>query len=328
MKYFLIIFALFSTLFATAQTIVNGRVVSTDKTGVSGLSILIHQKNNANRIITYSITDEKGGFRLAFASGEDSLGLSVRSMTNRDTTVCIANRSQVINFVLPPANHEIREVSVNARAITGKKDTITYLVEKFARVKDQSIGDVIKNMPGFEVSPEGQVSYQGKPIQKYYIEGLDLLEGRYGIANKNLPYRDVGSVEVLENHQPIKMLENRVFSNGTSLNLKLKKNVTTTGTMQVGAADPLPAAQPQCHPPHAVLKETANHCLPAVEQHRRRFEYAEPTAAIRRRHPRSNGKTRKGRPGRDPGDHTASGRQEILSEQQCQLVVNQSSGQD
>lgn len=226
------------TIFVHAQTIVNGRVLSTDKTGVSGLSVLVHQKKNANRIITYSITDEKGSFRLEFESKEDSLGVSVRSMTYRDTTVCITNRSQVLTFVLPPSVHEIREVNVNARAISGKKDTITYLVGKFARVNDQSIGDVLKNMPGFEVSPEGQVSYQGKPIQKYYIEGMDLLEGRYAIANKNLPYKDVGAVEVLENHQPIKMLESKVFSNGNSINLKLKKNITMTGTMQVGAGLP------------------------------------------------------------------------------------------
>ncbi|MCX6222048.1 MAG: hypothetical protein NTZ69_13790 [Bacteroidia bacterium] len=238
MKYILILIALFTTIFGKAQTIVNGRVVSTDKTGVSGLSVLIHQKNNANRILSYSITDEKGAFRLEFISKEDSLGVSVRSLTHRDTTIHIANHSQAFYFVLPPSVHEIREVNVNARAITGKKDTITYLVGKFAHVKDQSIGDVIRNMPGFEVSSEGQVSYQGKPIQKYYIEGLDLLEGRYAIANKNLPYRDVGAVEVLENHQPIKILESKVFSNNTSINLKLKKNITMTGTMQVGAGLP------------------------------------------------------------------------------------------
>lgn len=238
MKYLLLLTFLLPAVSGTAQTKINGRVVSTGNTGVSGLSVLLHQKRNVNRIITYSITDEKGGFSLECRSGEDSLGLSIRSMTHRDTTVTIANRSQSLNFILPPANHEIREVSVNARAITGKKDTITYLVGKFARVYDQSIGDVIKNMPGFEVTPEGQVYYQGKPIQKYYIEGMDLLEGRYVIANKNLPYRDVGSVEVLENHQPIKILESKVFSNGTSINLKLKKNITMTGTMQVGVGLP------------------------------------------------------------------------------------------
>jgi hypothetical protein len=41
--------------------------------------------------------------------------------------------------------------------------------------KRPSIGDVLKEIPGIEVLPDGK--YQGKAINKYYIEGLDLLEG-------------------------------------------------------------------------------------------------------------------------------------------------------
>jgi hypothetical protein len=41
-------------------------------------------------------------------------------------------------------------------------------------------------MSGIEILPDGKVLYQGKPINKYYIEGLDLLEGKYNLANKNL----------------------------------------------------------------------------------------------------------------------------------------------
>jgi hypothetical protein len=37
-----------------------------------------------------------------------------------------------------------------------------------------------------------------------YIEGLDLLEGKYNLANDNLPYQEVSQVQILENHQPIK----------------------------------------------------------------------------------------------------------------------------
>lgn len=235
----LVLLILFLSKFGNAQTIVSGRVTSNNNYGVPGLSILAHSKENQNNIISYSLTDEKGGFRLEIKSEEDSLGISVKSLTHRDTTVYIANRTQLLNFILPVQNHEIKEVNINARAITGRKDTIIYLVSKFAQVEDESIGDVIGKMPGFEVTKEGQVLYQGNPIQKYYIEGMDLLENRYSIANKNLPYKDVGSVEVLENHQPIKALEKKVFSNGTSINLKLKRNVAMTGTMQLGVGLPV-----------------------------------------------------------------------------------------
>lgn len=237
-KHILWVILFFITRLALAQSLITGRVVSTDKAEVPGIIILAHPKNKPDQIVTYSFTDEKGAFRLEYSGKDDSLGISIKSLTHRDTSVYIVNSSQMLNFVVPVQNHEIREFTVNAPAITGRKDAITYLVSKFAQVKDQSIGDVIGKMPGFEVTSEGQVLYQGNPIQKYYIEGMDLLENRYSIANKNLPYQDVGSVEVLENHQHIKALENKIFSNGRSINLKLKKNVAVTGTARTGLGIP------------------------------------------------------------------------------------------
>ncbi|WP_372640413.1 hypothetical protein, partial [Ancylomarina sp.] len=101
-------------------------------------------------------------------------------------------------------------------------------------------GDIINKLPGFEVSTNGSISYQGKQIEKYYIEGLDLLEGRYGIANKNLSHKAVRTVEVLENHQSIKMLDTLVFSDKTSINIRLKKNISMAGKAKLGlGASPL-----------------------------------------------------------------------------------------
>jgi hypothetical protein len=59
------------------------------------------------------------------------------------------------------------------------------MVNSFSKEQDRSIGDVLKRMPGIEVLPDGKILYQGKAINKYYIEGLDLLEGKYNLANEN-----------------------------------------------------------------------------------------------------------------------------------------------
>jgi hypothetical protein len=70
------------------------------------------------------------------------------------------------------------------------------------------------------VLPDGKILYQGKAINKYYIEGLDLLEGKYNLANDNLPYQEVSQVQILENHQHKKhwivysfLIERRSISN-------------------------------------------------------------------------------------------------------------------
>ena len=85
------------------------------------------------------------------------------------------------------------------------------------------IGDVLKKLPGIKVSENGAITYQGEPINRFYIEGLDLLRAKYGIATNNIPADAVEKVQVLENHQPVKLLRDQVFSQQAAINLKLKK---------------------------------------------------------------------------------------------------------
>lgn len=80
----------------------------------------------------------------------------------------------------------------------------------------------------------GKILYQGKPINKYYINNLDLLEGKYNLANSNLPHKEVVSVQVLENHQPIKMLDSLIYSDQAAINIKLKNEYTFTGQAIIG----------------------------------------------------------------------------------------------
>src|SRR5690606_24434175 len=98
--------------------------------------------------------------------------------------------------------------------------------------QDRVIGDIIRKLPGIEMEGD-RILYQGKPIQKYMVNNLDLMEGRYGMINKNMPADAVKSVQVVENDQPIKILDSLVFCDRASLNLELKK-FTTTGTGKLG----------------------------------------------------------------------------------------------
>ena len=80
-------------------------------------------------------------------------------------------------------------------------------------------------MPGITVSKNGQISYQGKPIKNFYIEGLDLMKGHYGIATNSIDPKNVGSVQVLESHQDIKALKGLQPEEQASINIRLKEGV-------------------------------------------------------------------------------------------------------
>ena len=221
----------FSPFIVDAQTQIEGIVYGPGKVPAEGVSILVSPVERMSTMIGYSITDVDGKYILTIDYEADSLVLSTRSLNFRDTILIVQNLSNTLTLELKAQVNEIREVSVRGYPILSNGDTLTYIVQSFARLRDHSIGDVIGNMPGFEVTPGGVVHFQGQPIQKYYIEGLDLLEKRYPIANKNLPHGSVASVEVLLNHNPLRILEDRIAPGSASINIKLKNEVALTGTL-------------------------------------------------------------------------------------------------
>lgn len=119
---------------------------------------------------------------------------------------------------------QLKEVTIKADRIREQGDTITYTTSSFAQAQDRSIGDVLKRMPGIEVSRNGRIQYQGEDINKFYIEGSDLLGGRYGIATNGISHEDVGAVEVMEKHQPMQVLSGISYSDKAAINLKLKNH--------------------------------------------------------------------------------------------------------
>src|SRR5690606_4655418 len=134
----------------------------------------------------------------------------------------------------------IKEVELKTRLITKKGDTISYDLKSFETKNDRTLADVLKRMPGIEVNADGSILYQGQALSKFYVNGKDLMEGGYGVVNNALPKDAVSKVEVLENHQPVKILQDKVPSDQAAINIKLKKQVTMTGRGEVGVgiADP------------------------------------------------------------------------------------------
>lgn len=239
MRNILIFVILLQPFCLLSQSTISGKLYH-NKKAIGDISVLAHKLGNKNAIIAFAISQPNGSFLIKLKTSLDSINITASSINYADATVYIANKTQQIDLELKPEQHDLSEVLIKADHTFLKKDTIVYNVGVFAKESDRSIGDVINKLPGFEVETNGSISYQGKKIEKYYIEGLDLLEGRYGIANKNLSHKAVRTVEVLENHQSIKMLDTLVFSDRTSVNIRLKKSISVAGKAKLGlGASPL-----------------------------------------------------------------------------------------
>ncbi|WP_418646328.1 carboxypeptidase-like regulatory domain-containing protein [Tenacibaculum insulae] len=228
----LLFFLIFISGFCVAQTTIKGRIVDEQNTPLENVTVIIETIKNTT-ILSYTATNSKGMYTLS-TNKTDSLKIKVSYMGFKSQQKIISNKNAEVNFTLNESNEQLKEVIVKNKPIVQRGDTINYSVNSFKNQKDQVIADVLKKIPGIDVQLDGTILYQGKPIQKYYIEGLDLLEGKYNLANNNMPVNAVSRIQVLENHQPIKVLNDVVFSDRASLNIKLKKKNVLIGTAKMG----------------------------------------------------------------------------------------------
>ena len=201
---------------------------------LSGATVTV-SKDSTSTILAYGITNGKGEFKVELPGQEETVFLKISYLGYSSWKQEITDHDRQLEVQLSPSSEELKEVLVESRIIQQRGDTLSFSVSAFKDQKDRVIADVLKKMPGIEIMPGGQIQYQGSPIGKYYINNLDLLEGRYSLANNNISADDVSQVQILENHQPVKLLDSLEFSERASINIKLKNNVTTSGTAELGA---------------------------------------------------------------------------------------------
>ncbi|MBZ9629697.1 carboxypeptidase-like regulatory domain-containing protein [Salegentibacter sp. LM13S] len=230
---FLFLISIFVGFASYSQTEISGQVFDDENENLSGATVMV-SKDSVSSILAYGISDTDGKFKIGVKSDSDFLFLKVSYIGFGTFKKTVQNKAQTLEVKLLPSSESLKEVLVKSEILRQRGDTLSFSVAAFKGKNDRVIADVLKKIPGIDIRPNGQIFYKDEPIQKYYIEGLDLLEGRYNLANNNLSAEAVSKVEILENHQPVKVLDSLEFSERASINIKLKKDITYSGTATAG----------------------------------------------------------------------------------------------
>ena len=209
----IIMFYIFHLTFCHGQENILVGIVTDEESGDPVAGAIVQAVGGKD----YAITNKDGRFSL---KGEASQ-IRVQSMGYRSIVVDATEKP--LNIKMTPEATQLKDVIVKAPDIIQKSDTLVYSMSKWAQEQDRNIADVLRRLPGVEVAKDGTVKYNGEPINKFYIDGSDFVNDRYGVATNNISPDDVSSVEIMENHQPIKALEGLEFSQQAGLNIKLKE---------------------------------------------------------------------------------------------------------
>lgn len=233
MKKIVTLFFLLIISITYSQITISGKVINENKAFVENASITIEDPSD-DSVLAFSITNKNGDYKVDIENTNLKLNLVITAMNYEKIIQPINSQSQELNFTLKSQITELEEVKIDIKEIQKRGDTLTYNIKSFEGKEDRTLADVLKKMPGIEVDTNGLIKYQGAPINKFYVNGKDLMAGGYGTLINSMPKDAVTKLQVLENHQPIKALKTTVPNERAAINIKLKKDITLTGQADIG----------------------------------------------------------------------------------------------
>lgn len=221
---FLLIICCFTAIFSYSQTSVTGKILDDKKNVIPFSNVLL--KNSENSIVAYTFSDEDGSYEIKINNhGNFNLVISAMGFERKTILIEITENAKNMNFdvVLKEMPFELNEVIVNAtKPITIKNDTIVFNVKSFIKGTEQVVEDLLKNIPGINISAEGTIKVGNQEVEKVMIDGDDFFEKGYKILTKNMPINPIEQVEILQKYSNNKLLKGVEQSDKVALNLKLK----------------------------------------------------------------------------------------------------------
>lgn len=217
-----------------AQIVIQGSVRDEEGVPIAGVVVSLRQQD---KTLGYGTTGNEGRYRLSVKGGEGSATVIFNHLTFEKLEVPTTIESRTLDVILREKSEALKEVTVTAPVVKLRGDTLSFWLPALAAKEDYTLEDAIKRIPGIVVDESGRISYQGRAISHFYIDGVDILGGKYSLATRGISSKLVDQVEILDNHHSIKMERNTGRSKEVAMNIKLNKEarIKPTGRSEARA---------------------------------------------------------------------------------------------
>ncbi|HET8809144.1 MAG TPA: carboxypeptidase-like regulatory domain-containing protein, partial [Flavobacteriaceae bacterium] len=184
---FLAICCLFTTLAVAQDFEITGTVKDSSQVSLEAATVYMQTVSDST-LVTYTITDRDGFFRLKGASKAENVNLFISYTGYRTYKKELTLNKPLINLgeiILKPATNSLGEVIVTASApVMLKSDTLQFNADSFNTRADANLEELLKKLPGVEVDNEGNITVNGKPVNKILVNGEEFFGGDPKIATK------------------------------------------------------------------------------------------------------------------------------------------------
>ena len=188
----LICFACWVVMSAFSQNVkISGTLIDRDtKNGV--MLATVQMLKSDSTYVKGVLSDDKGNFSIDVSdAGNYILKFTSVGYTTMFKNVKVSGKKDVAlgNIVFGADAIMLKEATVVGQAarVTVKEDTFIYNASAYRTPEGSVVEELVKRIPGAQVSDDGTVTINGQEVKKVLVDGKEFMTGDTKTALKNLP---------------------------------------------------------------------------------------------------------------------------------------------
>ncbi len=228
-KYLFAIVNLFFTLTLLSQHSIQSTVFDSKNNSAIEMATVRLLRLPDSTLVQGAQTSMKGDFILSkIKSGNYVLKISSVGYTDYMRNITMDKKDIILKSILISENVKLlKEVEVKGTAaqMVVKGDTLEYNATAFKTQENAVVEDLLKRLPGVEISSEGKITVNGQEVKKIRVDGKKFFGEDMEMTTKNLPAEMIEKIQVLEQKSDMALLTG--FEDGDTeriINLTLKPN--------------------------------------------------------------------------------------------------------
>ena len=188
---------------------------------------LLHKGDSV--LLAFTRTDKNGAFQLPnVIPGTYVLLVTFPKFADYRDDIVVKEQTQMDIGTIPLTQKGLllKEVVVRAnQAIRIKGDTTEFAADSFVVREGATVDELLKKMPGFVVNSKGEITAQGKKVDKVLVDGEEFFGDDPTMATQNISAKAVDKVQVYDTKSEQENLKGITSgTEGKTVNIKLKED--------------------------------------------------------------------------------------------------------
>ena len=166
-----------------------------------GFATVSLTRKGSTTVLKYSLSTDDGSVTFdGVRKGEYSIKAELMGYKPVTLDINVPEQISLGEIKMHPDQEvlEAAQVSAVGNPIVIKKDTIEYNATSFKTTDNDVLEDLLKKLPGVDVSEDGSITVNGQSITKITIDGKTFFLDDPQLASKNIPAKIINKVKVVD----------------------------------------------------------------------------------------------------------------------------------